>query len=116
MTKDAERQFTLNNEQLLAAKNEEIDEIKVIYERELDTLRSDYSSKKNDLVQMRRRIDMHNYENEQLKTIVHELRMELKNVIEHFSLRNGKGVSEIMLEPKSILKNPKILQKTSFKL
>ncbi len=116
LTKEAEKQFTLNGEQWKCEKSLEIDGIKGVYEKELDTLRSDYNSKKNDLNQMRRRLDLVVFENDQLKSMVQELRMELKNVIEHFSTRTTPAENKNIYELKSILKNPKIIQKTTFKL
>lgn len=108
LSKDAEKQSSLHSEQIKFEKNKEIEEIRETYEKELDTLRSDYRDKKNGVAQMRSKIDVLNYENEQLKEIVQELRQELKSCIEHFSMRNRVGENG----PKSILKNPKGLKIT----
>jgi len=116
MTKDAEKQLTLSGEQWRFEKNREIEEIRGVYEKELDTLKSDYNSKRNDLGQMRRRLDLVVYENDELKSIVQELKLELKKVIEHFTARSTPAETKNGFELKSILKNPKIVQKTTFKL
>jgi hypothetical protein len=100
LDKDAEKRFSLTREQIKFEKNKEIDELRETYEKELNTLRSDYSDKNNDLLKMRSRIDGLNFENEQLKAIVQELRQELKECIEHFSIKSRSGNV-----PKSILKS-----------
>lgn len=111
LTKETERQFLLNNQQMKFEKNKEIEDVREKYETELDSLKSDYQSKKSDLSQMRARIDLLNYENDQLKSIVQELKEELKNCIERFSMR----AKNEKIQPKSILKNYQKVKSISFK-
>jgi chromosome segregation ATPase len=89
-TKESEKAVEFNKQQIKFEMNQKTDKLTDYYEKELDKLNSQIKNKTEELLQINAKVNMLQYENDQLNTIVQELREELKGCIDYFAtIKNG---------------------------
>ena len=85
LNRDSDKALQLNSQQLIHEKGLELEQFKYEHDKEVDTLKSDIEIKQNTINEMSTKYRVLDYENDQLKAIIRELRDELKCCIDYFA-------------------------------
>jgi len=83
--KEIEKTIQLSCEQVASEKNLEIERLKDIYENKLDLSKFELQLKLDDIAALNSKLNALNYENDQLKEMIEELKEELAVTITRFS-------------------------------
>jgi uncharacterized phage infection (PIP) family protein YhgE len=111
--KEIEKTIQLSCEQVVSDKNEEIEKLKDVYENKLDLAKFDLQLKLDDISQLKSKINALNYENDQLKEMIEDLKNELQNCITRFSHLKKNDNDFLFPVNTSSLENKKIKEKTN---
>lgn len=85
LNKEIEKTIQLSCEQLISDKNNELEKIRDEYEAKLDLSKFEIQLKLDDIAQLNGKVSALNYENDELKAMIEELKQELQSVITRFS-------------------------------
>lgn len=80
-----EKTIQLNCEQIISEKNAELESLRDVYENKIDLVKFELQLKMDDIAHLNGKISSLNYENDQLKEMIDDLKEELQSCITRFS-------------------------------